>query len=75
MVVSVEGSVQATEDQKEKILAASETFNLLNKNIGELVAHIEEVNKKASGLSDSNKQKKANFESQDQTWKFPVSFP
>ena len=54
VVVSVEGSVQATEDQKEKILAASETFNLLNKNIGELVAHIEEVNKKVSGLSDSN---------------------
>ena len=53
VVVSVEGSVQATEDQKEKILAASETFNLLNKNIGELVAHIEEVNKKVSGLSDS----------------------
>ena len=31
VVVSVEGSVQATEDQKEKILAASATFNLLNK--------------------------------------------
>ena len=31
VVVSVEGSVQATEDQKEKILAASETFNLLIK--------------------------------------------
>lgn len=54
VVVSVEGSVQATEDQKEKIMAASETFNLLNKNMGELVADIEEVNKKVGGLSDSN---------------------
>ena len=54
VVVSVEGSVQATEDQKEKILAASETFELLNKNMGELVTHIEEVNKKVGGLSDSN---------------------
>ena len=54
VVVSVEGSVQATEDQKEKILAASETFALLNKNMGELVTDIEEVNKKVSGLSDSN---------------------
>ena len=54
VVVSVEGSVQATEDQKDKILAASETFELLNRNMGELVTHIEEVNKKVGGLSDSN---------------------
>ena len=47
VVVSVEGSVQATEDQKEKILAASETFNLLNKNIGLSLIHISEPTRRS----------------------------
>lgn len=54
VVASVEGSVTAAESQNEKILAASDTYELLKHNIEELVAHIDEVNTQISGLSESN---------------------
>lgn len=54
VVQSVEVSVEATQSQNEKIVAASEAFEQLGKNIGELVSHIEEVNTQVDGLAGSN---------------------
>lgn len=54
VVTSVNVSVKAAESQNEKILAASETFETLNRNMTQLVSHIEEVNKQVDGLSESN---------------------
>lgn len=54
VVKSVEGSVEATEQQNRRILTAAEAFGMLNENMTELVVHIEEVNRQIGGLSDSN---------------------
>lgn len=54
VVRSVEGSVQAVDNQNEKILAAAETVEKLDQNMGQLVSGIEEVNRQVEGLSDSN---------------------
>lgn len=54
VVQSVQVSVEATQSQNEKIMAASEAFEQLGKNIGELVNHIEEVNTQVDGLAGSN---------------------
>lgn len=54
VVKSVEGSVEATEQQNQRILMAADAFEMLNKNMMELVANIGEVNRQIGGLSDSN---------------------
>lgn len=54
VVVSVEKSVAATEDQNEKIAAASAAFSSLNKDITILIDDINEMDKEILGLSDSN---------------------
>ena len=54
VVSSVEESVEAVESQNQKIVAASETFEILNRNMTDLINHIEEVNRQVDGLSESN---------------------
>lgn len=54
VVSSVEESVEAVESQNQKIVAASETFEILNRNMTDLIDHIEEVNRQVDGLSESN---------------------
>ena len=54
VVNTINGSIEATEQQGEKILAASETFEQLNKNMEALASQVEEVNHHILGLSDSN---------------------
>ncbi|MBR5127331.1 MAG: chemotaxis protein [Roseburia sp.] len=54
VVVSVKKSVNATEDQNEKIAAASVAFGKLNEDITILIDDINEMDKEILGLSDSN---------------------
>ena len=54
VVNTISGSIEATEQQGEKILAASETFEQLNKNMEALASQVEEVNHHILGLSESN---------------------
>lgn len=54
VVVSVEKSVTATEDQNQKITAASEAFGSLNKGITVLISNINEIDQEILDLSDSN---------------------
>lgn len=54
VVNTINGSIEATEQQGEKILAASETFEQLNKNMEALASQVEEVNHHILGLSESN---------------------
>ena len=54
VVDTIHGSIEATDQQNEKILAASESFQQLNKNMESLVSQVEEVNHHISGLSESN---------------------
>ena len=42
VVNTINGSIEATEQQGEKILAASETFEQLNKNMEALASQVEE---------------------------------
>lgn len=51
---SVEQSVTATEEQNEKILAASESFQHLEKNLSMLMEDIGEIDSKIGELSQSN---------------------
>ena len=54
VVNTISGSIEATDRQSEKILAASETFEQLNKNMEALASQVEEVNHHILGLSESN---------------------
>ena len=54
VVNTISGSIEATDQQSEKILAASETFEQLNKNMEALASQVEEVNHHILGLSESN---------------------
>lgn len=54
VVLSVEKSVSATEDQNQKIAAASEAFGKLNEDITVLIGDINEMDKEILELSDSN---------------------
>ena len=54
VVETISGSIEATEQQNEKILAASDTFQKLNRNMEELASHVEEVNRQITGLATSN---------------------
>ena len=51
VVNTINGSIEATEQQGEKIL---ETFEQLNKNMEALASQVEEVNHHILGLSESN---------------------
>ena len=51
---SVKVSVDAANIQGNNINTASDTFELLNSNMTELIHHVEEVNGQISNLSDSN---------------------
>lgn len=54
VVVSVEKSVTATEDQNRKIVTASEAFGRLNEDIVVLIDNINEIDREILDLSDSN---------------------
>ena len=54
VVVSVEKSISATEDQNQKIAAASEAFGKLNEDIIVLIDDINEMDREILDLSDSN---------------------
>ena len=54
VVETISGSIEATEQQGEKILAASDAFQQLNKNMEALASHVEEVNHQINGLATSN---------------------
>ncbi len=54
VVVSVKKSVEATEDQNEKIAAASVAFGKLNEDMTVLIEDINEMDKEILDLSDSN---------------------
>lgn len=54
VVETISGSIEATEQQGEKILAASDAFQQLNKNMETLASHVEEVNHQITGLATSN---------------------
>ena len=54
VVVSVEKSVSATEDQNEKIAAASVAFGKLNEDMTVLIDDINEMDREILDLSDSN---------------------
>ena len=54
VVNTIKGSIEATEQQGEKIIAAAEAFQQLNKNMEALASHVEEVNHQISGLAVSN---------------------
>ena len=54
VVVSVKKSVAATEDQNEKIAAASVAFGKLNEDMTVLIDDINEMDKEILDLSDSN---------------------
>lgn len=54
VVASVQSSVDATESQNEKIIAAAETFEKLNANMAQLIENINGMDRQILGLSDSN---------------------
>ena len=54
VVVSVEKSVAATEDQNHKIASASEAFGKLNEDMTALISDINEMDKEILDLSSSN---------------------
>ena len=54
VVASVKKSVEATEDQNEKIAAASVAFGKLNEDMTVLIEDINEMDKEILDLSDSN---------------------
>lgn len=54
VVDTIKGSIEATEQQSEKIITAAEAFQQLNKNMETLASHVEEVNHQISGLAVSN---------------------
>lgn len=54
VVKSVGESVQAAESQSENILSAANTFEKLTEDMTELIAGINEIDRKISGLSESN---------------------
>ena len=54
VVVSVEKSVAATEDQNHKIASASEAFSKLNEDMTTLISDINEMDKEILDLSSSN---------------------
>lgn len=54
VVISVEKSVTATEDQNEKISSAFEAFGKLNEDMTLLIGDIHEMDKEILELSDSN---------------------
>lgn len=54
VVVSVEKSVAATEDQNEKIAAASVAFSKLNEDMTVLIEDINEMDREILDLSESN---------------------
>lgn len=54
VVASVQNSVEATESQNEKIMAAAETFEKLNINMTQLIENINGMDQQILGLSDSN---------------------
>ena len=54
VVVSVEKSVAATEDQNKKIVSATEAFGKLNEDMTVLISDINEMDKEILELSDSN---------------------
>lgn len=54
VVASVQNSVDATESQNEKIIAAAETFEKLNANMTQLIENINGMDQQILGLSDSN---------------------
>ena len=57
VVSSVEESVEAVESQNQKIVAASETFEILNRNMTDLIDHIEEVNQAFADAKSGNNVK------------------
>lgn len=54
VVVSVESSVGAAENQNQMIHAAANTFEKLNANMVELIGNIQEIDSRITNLSDSN---------------------
>lgn len=54
VVGSVEVSVDATENQNQKIAEAAEAFEALYKNMSELIGDIQGIDKRIYSLSDSN---------------------
>ena len=54
VVNSVEDSTMATQNQSDNIIAASESFEKLNKDMTILIKDINEVDGKISGLADAN---------------------
>lgn len=54
VVGSVEVSVDATENQNQKIAEAAEAFETLYKNMSELIGDIQGIDKRIYSLSDSN---------------------
>lgn len=54
VVTSVESSVEATQQQHEKILSASTSFEKLNTNLSQLIHDIGVIDTQIAGLSDSN---------------------
>lgn len=54
VVRSVESSVDATESQNAKIMAAAESFEKLNSNMTQLIDNINAIDQQILGLSDSN---------------------
>lgn len=54
VVKSVESSVEATNDQHEKILSAAASFEKLDSNITQLIRGIGAIDSQITGLSDSN---------------------
>lgn len=54
VVTSVEQSVDATQNQNEKILSAAETFQKLEHNMSELIKDIDKIDNRIQGLSESN---------------------
>lgn len=54
VVNSINGSIEASDIQSQKIFAAGEAFQELNKNINILLQHIQDVNDHIADLSTSN---------------------
>lgn len=49
-------SIDATNEQDKMIAEASESFNRMNENVGELIAEIENIDSMLNDLSDANNQ-------------------
>lgn len=54
VITSVDTSLEATKLQNENILAAADSFAVLNANMTGLIKDINSINEQISGLSDSN---------------------